>query len=167
MLNDPTDQLMISKFLQIGHLILSWQFSKGRASRLALLRADSTVEIPFRPPRSWAQLVTSNDFVALWFSTHGAVRRIPELANLSSNCIQQVCSLKVKHVTIPSYFNFIFKDVFTNPEEETKWTVSIVEAIQRTFPNWIPAQDSFQSRRRREIFLFNRFYVDITFINRT
>ena len=95
MLNDPTDQLMISKFLQIGHLILSWQFSKGRASRLALLRADSTVEIPFRPPRSWAQLVTSNDFVALWFSTHGAVRRIPELANLSSNCIQQVCSLKV------------------------------------------------------------------------
>lgn len=33
--------------------------------------------------------------------------------------------------------------MFTSPEEETKWTVSIVEAIQRTFPNWIPAQDSF------------------------
>lgn len=70
-------------------------------------------------------------------------------------------------MTIPSYFNLIFKDVFTSPEEETKWTVSIVEAIQRTFPNWIPAQDSFQTRRRREMFVFNRFYVDIAFINRT
>ena len=113
MLNDPTDQLMISKFLQIGHLILSWQFSKGRASRLALLRADSTVEIPFRPPRSWAQLVTSNDFVALWFSTHGAVRRIPELANLSSNCIQQVCSLKVLTRANPFSCSFLFSRMFS------------------------------------------------------
>ena len=64
-------------------------------------------------------------------------------------------------MTIPSYFNLIFKDVFTSPEEETKWTVSIVEAIQRTFPNWIPAQDSFQSRRRREMFVFNVDFMSI------
>lgn len=120
MLNDPTDQLMISKFLQIGHLILSWQFSKGRASRLALLRADSTVEIPFRPPRSWAQLVTSNDFVALWFSTHGAVRRIPELANLSSNCIQQVCSLKVKTLDHSGVFQLYFQGCFHQSRRRNK-----------------------------------------------
>ena len=126
MLNNPTDQQLISKFLEIGHLILSWQFSRGRASRLALLKADSTVEVPFSPPKTWAKLVTSTNFARLWFSTHGAIRRIPHLANLSSNCIQQICSIK---------------DTFSSLEAESEWTVAVIESVQRSFPNWIPAQE--------------------------
>ena len=62
----------------------------------------------------------------VWFSTHGVVRRIPELANISSTCIQQVCSLK--------------GSMFSNLEKEVKWTIHVIELIQSSFPNWIPAQ---------------------------
>ena len=110
MIQDESDQLLVSKFLEIGHMILSWRFTHGRASRLALLKADSTVEVPFQPPSSWSDLVTSSDFVNVWFSTHGVVRRIPQLANLSSNCIQQICSLK--------------GSIFPNLDAEAKWTGS-------------------------------------------
>ena len=43
MIQDASDQLLVSKFLEIGYMILSWRFSHGRASRVALLKADSTV----------------------------------------------------------------------------------------------------------------------------
>ena len=69
--------------------------------------------------------LTSAEFVTLWFSTHGIVRRSEKLAALSSSCIQQVCSMK---------------DIFGSPQAERDWTKATIESIQRTFPNWIPAQ---------------------------
>ena len=115
---------LVGKFLEIGHTILSWQFSK-HASRRALIKMDTTIEAPFMPPKSWSSIVTSAEFVTLWFSTHGIVRRSEKLAALSSACIQQVCSMK---------------DIFGSIEAERDWTKATVESIQRTFPNWIPAQ---------------------------
>ena len=78
------------------------------------------------PPSSWSAIVTSEDFLNVWFSTHGVVRRIPQLANLSSNCIQQICSLKGA--------------IFANIDDEAKWTAGVIEHVQASFPNWIPAQ---------------------------
>ena len=99
-----------------------WIFNFSEASRLALMKSDSTVEVPFQPPKSWGELVTSRDFLNVWFSTHGIVRRDPELANLSSNCIQQICSLKGA--------------VFTSIEMEAKWTIDIIELLQE----WLETQ---------------------------
>ena len=80
------------------------------------MKTDSTVEVPFQPPKSWGELVTSRDFLNVWFSTHGIVRRDAELANLSSNCIQQICSLK--------------GSVFSSIELEAKWTIDIIQLLQ-------------------------------------
>jgi len=115
---------LVAKFLEIGHTVLSWQFSK-HASRRALIKMDTTIESPFMPPKSWSPIVTSAEFVNLWFSTHGIVRRSEKLAAISSACIQQVCSMK---------------DIFGSPAAERDWTKATIESIQRSFPNWCPAQ---------------------------
>ena len=47
MLQESSDQLLVSKFLEIGQMILSWRFDNGRSSRQALIKADATIDVPF------------------------------------------------------------------------------------------------------------------------
>ena len=121
--------LMVKKFLEIGHLILSWRFTHGKASRISLIREDKTVDVMFNPPESWKAFVTSGEFLKVWFSAHGLVRRSPELGSISSSCIQQICSLK--------------GSCLHEHEVEAKWAANMIELFQGSLPNWMPAQVLF------------------------
>lgn len=123
--------MMVKKFLEIGHLILSWRFAHGKASRISLMREDKTVDVMFNPPDSWKGIVTSGEFLKVWFASHGIVRRSPELGSISASCIQQICSMK--------------GSCLHEHETEAQWAAAMIELFRGNLPNWMPAQVPYSS----------------------
>ena len=111
------------------------------------MREDKTVDVMFNPPESWKGIVTSGEFLKVWFASHGIVRRSPELGSISASCIQQICSMK--------------GSCLHEHETEAQWAAAMIELFRGNLPNWMPAQV-----RALYSFLISIFHFSGTRVNR-
>ncbi|GMT22065.1 hypothetical protein PFISCL1PPCAC_13362 [Pristionchus fissidentatus] len=108
-LSNAFERRFCEKFLEVAESAFSWNFSARIFRRLFSMNQNST---SFRPPKSWADLLSNEAFFLVFFKLHAKCRSDENLSVHSLGCLVQLASLagEVMSDDFSQHFVHIFTD---------------------------------------------------------